>query len=345
MLILLHALTGCGGGDSTNSQGDQTPDADQQSGENAQALNPDYRGYLYLDNYSHFSMLDLNQGLAYSLRTNPAPTSTSPDADTFVTYYEDFEDTSLEEWQLDWFGQDGMSKNQLSVAPSIRGVPKISDDGRWLALGYEPEYSSNNYLVVINQQGETIFQQQLDNQDDFPFPSWDWLVNGDLLFAAGSNLYRASGLENPAETEVTLIRQLPSWPLHIMVSPDQNQISFNMESADDYHHVYVMNLADGAIRQVTDSEDHEHGASWSPDGRYLAFNHGPDYLFCSGYSCIGDCPNVYIVSSDAQKIRVAEDDTNQAWPVRQYHENGIEQTCSREHIEWRDQAVPMSSEL
>ncbi len=110
-----------------------------------------------------------------------------------------------------------------------------------------------------------------------------------------------------------------------------------MYTGDTNQHIYVMELATGSFRQLTDSDNHEHGATWSPDGRFIALNNGESFVFCSdgALNCISDCPLVYIVDSNSEKIWVSEDEKNQAYQVKLYQENAIDPVCSRDQLEWR----------
>jgi len=67
-------------------------------------------------------------------------------------------------------------------------------------------------------------------------------------------------------------------PFAISVSPDGLQVAFGLsqpESEYDSMDIWVMNLEDGRLRQLTDSTD-EWGESfpeWSPDGQWILMRH------------------------------------------------------------------------
>ena len=61
----------------------------------------------------------------------------------------------------------------------------------------------------------------------------------------------------------------------ISVSPDQKSLVyevtyFNKEEDRSYSDVYLMNLADGTSKQLTDTDYKEFGTTWTPDGK-IAF--------------------------------------------------------------------------
>jgi Tol biopolymer transport system component len=58
----------------------------------------------------------------------------------------------------------------------------------------------------------------------------------------------------------------PAW------SPDGTRLAFTRGSLDgDVGDVYVIDLATGALTQVTNSPDYDHQVAWSPDGTRLVF--------------------------------------------------------------------------
>jgi len=348
--MLAVMLVACGGG--SGSKGKQVTNVPEVETDGTNPvvstganLNPAYAGYLYLSHRGRSSMLDLASGKIYGLRPSATePFHVTPDAKNFVTYYDDFDSPEYDDRLIDWFSGDGTTYRNLQVFSDLYGVPKLSADGSLLAIGSRNKVADGYYLNVINQNNNVVFARNLDSEK-FPFTSWEWLANGDLIFSEMTDLYRVSGLAT-ANPVVTFLYSLPQPPYHIAVSPDQSKISFSMYSGDTNHHIYVMNLDSGAYRQLTDSDTDESGASWSPDGKYIAFNNGEDFVMCDSWSdCISDCPLVYIAASDSDKIWVSEDQSNQAYQVKIYQENEITSVCSREQLEWRNRSVPIASSL
>lgn len=54
------------------------------------------------------------------------------------------------------------------------------------------------------------------------------------------------------------------------ISPDGKKLAFSSNRSGNYD-IFVMNLENGSIEQVTDSEQYESSPSWSPDGLWLAY--------------------------------------------------------------------------
>ncbi|MDL2283014.1 S9 family peptidase [Odoribacter sp. OttesenSCG-928-G04] len=46
---------------------------------------------------------------------------------------------------------------------------------------------------------------------------------------------------------------------------------FNKEENRSYSDLYTMNIADGKMIQITDTKDNEHSATWTPDGKKIAY--------------------------------------------------------------------------
>lgn len=63
---------------------------------------------------------------------------------------------------------------------------------------------------------------------------------------------------------------------NLSVSPDESAIVygvtyFNKEEDRSYTDLYVMNLADGKVIQITDTDYNESDAAWTPDGKRIAY--------------------------------------------------------------------------
>jgi TolB protein len=54
------------------------------------------------------------------------------------------------------------------------------------------------------------------------------------------------------------------------LSPDRTQIAF-ASNRSGFWDLYVMNLQNGAVKQITNSPEYDSAPSWSPDGKWLVF--------------------------------------------------------------------------
>ena len=62
----------------------------------------------------------------------------------------------------------------------------------------------------------------------------------------------------------------------VSISPDGTKAVygvtyFNKEEDRGYTDLYVMTLADGKVKQITDTESNEAEATWTPDGKHIAY--------------------------------------------------------------------------
>lgn len=103
------------------------------------------------------------------------------------------------------------------------------------------------------------------------------------------------------------------------ISPDGSKAVygvtyFNKEEDRSYTDLYVMNLADGKITQITDTDYNESDANWTPDGKrisYLAkgqlWEMNPDGSGAKQITQIEGGINGYLYAPDGSKIAYYKD--------------------------------------
>lgn len=106
---------------------------------------------------------------------------------------------------------------------------------------------------------------------------------------------------------------------NINVSPDQTKIVygvtyFNKEEDRSYTDLYVMNIADGTTTQLTDTDYNESDATWTPDGKKIAYlakgqlwEMNPDGSNNRQITNIEDGINGFVYAPDMSKIVYLKD--------------------------------------
>ena len=125
-------------------------------------------------------------------------------------------------------------------------------------------------IMTANADGSEM--QSVPNTTGGQYPQWSpdgkkiafsiWNNNADIyvINADGSNLVNLTEDFAPKATD-------PSW------SPDGLQLVFHAaESGEDFE-LYTIMLNGLAIEQITDNDDIDWAANWSPNGQYIAYLH------------------------------------------------------------------------
>jgi hypothetical protein len=155
---------------------------------------------------------------------------------------------------------------QLTQFKMEVGSPEISPDNKFIAFTYRPK---NNIaqLWIMNRDGSNPHEFYRSPNQESHDPTWS--PDGtQILFAMGkgenNKLYIVDfdGGEPRLVSEVIDTRGRSDWSL-------QNLISFDM-GGPLKHNVYTVNVDGSDLRKFTDGSNSQ-GASFSPDGKWIAF--------------------------------------------------------------------------
>lgn len=172
---------------------------------------------------------------------------------------------AFEIWVMD---ANGHHERQVTRLGTSATFPDFSPDGRLLAFSAAPTSgaASDLWLVPVDGGAPT----QVTNTPDTLEENAAWSPDGSrILFTriagdfSGSQLWTrdvGTGVEAQLTSDPTIKDQTPDW------SPDGTRIAY---TADD--DIWLMD-ADGSDQaNLTRSDDVEFGATFSPDGRAIAF--------------------------------------------------------------------------
>jgi len=156
---------------------------------------------------------------------------------------------------------DGTGIQRLTNSPAFDGDPVFSPDGKRIAFtSMRDRIGGDTY--VMNADGTNVVR---------------------LTFGPGA--FRT-----------------PSWSKdgkQLVVSSTRDAANPDAANLVDYE-VYVMNADGSAIKRLTDNTYMDHQATWSPDGRQIAFISGRDHVGTSGN-------DLYVMNVDGTNVtRVTE---------------------------------------
>lgn len=158
---------------------------------------------------------------------------------------------------VDEFDYDSPDGNDTEV-----GALLAPDNSK---VAYLPTF--DNGIVITDLDGNILHHLEavdVESETEF-FGITDevlWLPDNSILFTLAERyIFKSS----PPYTTLSLVKDMPGteWG-NLRVNRQGTQISMRMN-----HHIYVMNLDDGELIQVTDSNGSELHADFSPDGNHL----------------------------------------------------------------------------
>jgi Tol biopolymer transport system component len=316
-----------GGGSSGGSGGTPPP-----------TLNNGLSGKLYFQDAatggnSSYHELDLATGVLTTLRIDTSGTVPSNDATLFATWENDPVDDpqDLDHDELDLFQPDGRTVARFVKAGSLGGAYKISPDKTKVIASYYTDNDSTIYIPTVFDLTSNPIGKALASFRDYT--AWEWLPDGRLLLAKGDSIYIVPGdLSAPQ-----LLKQFPNdTPAFLSASPDGTQLAFDLGDAGVLkNHVWLMNIDGSNARQLTTSGLNEDGATWSPDGKYIAVRQGISYTF-GGPPVPGGCPVVYILPADAQgPVNLDADPPAPAFQAQELEDGKPRDVCAFSAPAWR----------
>jgi Tol biopolymer transport system component len=182
---------------------------------------------------------------------------------------------------------------QLTQLKKDLGSPEISPDNQFIAFTYRP---NNNIAQVwiMNRDGSDPHEFYSSPSQESHDPTWS--PDGtQILFAMGkgeNNKLYVIGFDgrDPQVVNNSIdTRGRSDWSL-------QNLIAFDM-GGPFQHDVYIMN-ADGSNRNKFSDGNNSQGASFSPDGKWIAFTAYTDVVNKNQASC-----EIYIMRVDGTDLR------------------------------------------
>jgi Tol biopolymer transport system component len=207
----------------------------------------------------------------------------------------------------------GEAAHQLTFRRADDGQPAWSPDGRRLA--FKTTQFGSNQLAVMNADGsgEALLTRTFGFSEGQPSWSADQktliyrrtrenpLVQDGDIWA----LDVEASKPDPTKPVTQLVLRMTGDERYPTFSPDGMQIAFRhgddlVEPSGD-EEVYVMNADGTNVRRLTNNADFDSAAAWSPDGRWLAFEHAPGETLTPGVE--PQEKDIYAMRPDGSDVR------------------------------------------
>lgn len=202
--------------------------------------------------------------------------------------------------------------SRFTKSRNISGPVRFSHDDNLVAFSWDTSSSFRENVVVARKDGEVLAQ--------FPgYTTYDWLPDGGLVLADTDSIYRTdAGFGTPIK-----LFSLTDPVTGLAVSPDGQRMVFSMVGR-----LWTATLEGQGqdLVRLTQSDGSEMVPEWSPDGRYIAFDHvvdnsSPRYL--------------WVVAADARSVQVGNPGRqHNAVAIREY-ENHLSRVWTRSYLSWR----------
>jgi dipeptidyl aminopeptidase/acylaminoacyl peptidase len=175
-----------------------------------------------------------------------------------VSHVDVAEDKSVSElWMVSW---DGKQDIQLTYGPDSVGSPRWSPDGRWLAFTSDrPGKAKGGQVWLLDRRGGEAHQLTEVKED---LNDYRWSPDSKRL------LLTLKAKDEPEPKEGA--KPLPPKPIVI----DRYHFKEDREGylTDKREHLFLFDIATKKLTRLTKEDRYaEHGAEWSPDGRWIAF--------------------------------------------------------------------------
>jgi Tol biopolymer transport system component len=219
----------------------------------------------------------------------------------------------------------GFALNRLpgSNQPELYGPVKLSPDGRHLLAYWKKSYRKDKPdLVIFDRNGSIVESGSQFTYDRFAHRNAiDWLPDGRYIYLAGDRIVlQAVGGSKLQIATLSLPPSVSTDGSGIAVSPDGRRMLLSLYAslkdkagrAVEHGLLFVSDLAGADLRQLTmpsariqaDGIRMSHtNATWSPDGKWVAFAPRQSSAYGAPYFRNG-CPFVTIVSTDAEPVRI-----------------------------------------
>lgn len=170
--------------------------------------------------------------------------------------------------------------------PALYGSTRLSPDGTYVLSYFKANYRSDQpALTVMDRQGAIIEAgSPLSYDRNEVRDAIDWLPDGRYVYLAGARIVIArpgQGIVGQVPLALPAGASLANSSLR--ASPDGQRLLLTLQTsvnATDYGLLYTVNLDGSNLRQLTapsarlqqsQLRSFHAGATWSPDGRWIAF--------------------------------------------------------------------------
>jgi dipeptidyl aminopeptidase/acylaminoacyl peptidase len=157
---------------------------------------------------------------------------------------------------------DLATKKSVAVGDGRSGDPRWSPDGSWLA--FVGNLGAKTGLAIVHPDGSGARFLAATDGTNGPIP----MQGADIAWSPdGKQIAFVSSTPGPETAEVTgdpvVIRRY-------LYKPDYGEGNSRLNDNKRLH-IFVCDVAGGAIRQLTEGVRSEHSIDWSPDGREILF--------------------------------------------------------------------------
>lgn len=300
VLVLVFTATGCGIKIGKNKKEEDVNVAEFNS----------FSGAIYFDSKENYMRLDLSSGAIESfLASGRNMTSSSFAGDRLVTVRR-----SSTHPEILVMGRDKLPYIRIAIPDNPTGMPKLSPDGNMILIG-----GIIGETRVYDLNGKLV--SNLRNN----ISSYDWMADGRILFSRFGTLY----VTDQSLTKFTVHSHLSGTVGSLSISPDGREVAFQMIT-NGLSHIWVMDLSQSLLRQVTTSTEGEHYPSWSPDGRYLVLAKGKIVKVSTS------CLELWIVNANSGAVSdLNTEDLANTFRVKQNVAGQMTETCATATPLWR----------
>lgn len=201
--------------------------------------------------------------------------------------------------------------------PALYGSTRLSPDGRYVLSYFKANYRSDQpTLTVMDRQGAIVESGSPLSYNRFEVrDAIDWLPDGRYVYLAGAQLVIAQpGQGVVGQVPLSLPTGTSLANASLRASPDGQRLLLTLQTtinATDYGLLYTVNLDGTNLRQLTAPSTRlqqsqvrgfHAGATWSPDGRWIAF--AARGVNPAAPGTFDPCGPVIVLSSDATTFAV-----------------------------------------
>jgi len=171
--------------------------------------------------------------------------------------------------------EKGDVRNLTRSAGAADRSPAWSPDGK--SIAWFSDEGGEYGLVIADQFGKEARRIELESPTFFYTPRWSpdskYLAYGD----ADRNLWVAEVASGAAKRIDNEGFAPPERMIYPEWSPDSRWIAYSKRLRNQFHAVFVYELASGESHQITDGLSSAHSPAWEQSGKYLIFLASTDY--------------------------------------------------------------------